>query len=167
LYGAETVLTLLGLLYTYTAGSFLAAGAGALVLLFLAPRIPLRWLRSRVVIAGAAAVALMLATIGFLLRSTLVTLAEHASAPHDIILRVGAWETGLRVITAYPLTGVGLSLDSYRTRAEPYRSVFETTTLYHPHNSFIEIAALAGLPIALLYIALITRGSFRAFRRGH
>jgi O-antigen ligase len=165
LYGAETALMLLGLLYTYTAGSFVAAGGGALVLVCLAPRLPLRWLRSRVVIVGAAALALILATVGFVLRSTLMKLAEHASAPHDIILRVGAWETGLRVIAAYPLTGVGLSLDTYAARATPYRAALETHPLAHPHNSFIELAALAGLPIALLYIAVIVRGLFRAFRR--
>jgi O-antigen ligase len=165
LYGAETALMLLGLLYTYTAGSFVAAGGGALVLLLLAPRISLRWLRSRIVIAGAAVLALGLATVGFLLRSSLTKLVEHASAPHDIVLRVGAWETGLRVIAAYPLTGVGLSLDTYAARATPYRAALETHPLAHPHNSFIEIAALAGLPIALLYIALIARGFVRAFRR--
>jgi O-antigen ligase len=73
------------------------------------------------------------------------------------LLRTGAWETGLLVIKAHPLTGVGLSLDTYFERAEPYRVALQDTRLTQPHNSFLEIAALGGLPILLLFIAILGR----------
>jgi O-antigen ligase len=185
LYIVETALIVVGLFYTYSAGSMVAAIAGIAAFIVLlypqralqalrllrrwreTPRalraIPHKWKalsrRWHIIIIAGACVAL---AVGVLLRRELGALAKHATAPHDLLLRVGAWETGLHVIVTHPLIGIGLSLDSYLARANPYRAPLQTIALTHPHNSFIEIAALAGLPVGILFIVIMVRGFRRA-----
>lgn len=59
------------------------------------------------------------------------------------------------MIQAFPLTGVGLGSNVYRVRAEPYRVSAQYIVLFHPHNSYLEIAALAGLPVLIVFMALL------------
>ncbi len=68
---------------------------------------------------------------------------------------MGAWETALRVIQARPLTGLGLSQSIYIVAAEPYRVPWQTRPLAHPHNSYLELAAFAGIPVLLAFLALL------------
>jgi len=54
----------------------------------------------------------LLAAAGALIAkpSLLRTFLQHGSATGEIALRLGAWETGIRVILTHPLTGVGLAI---------------------------------------------------------
>jgi O-antigen ligase len=88
---------------------------------------------------------------------------SHVSS-RELLLRVGAWETGIRVILAHPLLGLGLSFYIYLTGAEPYRVALQDKPLYHPHNSFLEIGALGGLPLLAVFVAIFANMFWRAFR---
>jgi O-antigen ligase len=71
----------------------------------------------------------------------------------------------LRVIGAYPLTGVGLGASTnYILRAEPFRVALQYRDEGHPHNSFLEIAAFMGIPALLLFLWLLG-GVFRSMLR--
>jgi O-antigen ligase len=80
------------------------------------------------------------------------------------LLRSGAWATAIRVIEAFPLTGIGLGLQNYALKAEPYRVPAQYVPLVHPHNSYLELAAMAGLPVLLIFLALLLTACWFALR---
>ncbi len=142
------LLVLIALLFTFTTASWLALGVGIVVLLWRV--IPRRYLKRSLITIGVAAL-----TFGALFSFQLRLLFIHATANRELTLRLGAWETALRVIQARPLTGLGLSQSIYIVAAEPYRVPWQTRPLAHPHNSYLELAAFAGIPVLLAFLALL------------
>jgi O-antigen ligase len=68
---------------------------------------------------------------------------------------VGAWQTALEVIKAFPWTGIGLGLYAYLYRAEPFRVRAQYRPLAHPHDAYLEIGAMSGLPVLVLFLLLL------------
>src|SRR6202040_4220119 len=109
--------------------------------------------RYRVLFSGLLGMAALIGMLFF--RSQINLQLQHASAPNELSLRAGAWQTGINVMHAFPLTGVGLSLTGYIQRVEPYRALAQYIPLSHPHNSYIELGAMAGLPVLAIFLALL------------
>lgn len=66
--------------------------------------------------------------------------------------RLVAWRAGLKMIKAYPLTGVGLG----NFKAEMVRYADPKADIDSiAHNTYVEIAAEMGIPTLLLFLALI------------
>jgi O-antigen ligase len=156
-YLAQIFLMLVALLFTYSTGGWMAAGVGILVFLMLVGRKRYR-IRIPLFIVVAAAVIMIFFSAQVNLQ------LQHATEPDALAFRISAWQTGIRVILAFPLTGIGLGRYVYVERAEPYRVLSQTIPVYHPHNSYIEIGALAGLPVLLVFIALLVFAFLSAFR---
>lgn len=154
-YLGETIVILVGLLYTYSTAAWLAAAIGFLVLIVLVGRGLMRFY-----MAAIAVVALGALSITF--PAQIRGLALHALEFKTVTLRVGAWLTSLRVIAANPIWGVGLGLNTYLKRAEPFRVALQTRPLAHPHDSYLELAALAGLPLLVIFLMLLTGALSRA-----
>lgn len=161
-YLIEIALLLAALLFTYSIAAGIAVGGGIIVLLILAdrPRAPV-YLTLLGLAGIAGAPVFFPAQIGHLL--------QHASTPQEISLRQAAWQTALRVIRSYPWTGIGLGITrNYDLRALPY-SVPEqySQRIYsfsHPHESYLELAALAGLPVLLVFLTIVGRALWVAVR---
>ncbi len=149
LYLAQVFLMLVALLFTYSTGGWSAACAGIIAFIVF-----VGGTRNRILIALFILIVIIVFTIGFPAQVNL--LLQHATTPREYIFRQGAWQTGIRVIRAFPLTGIGLGFYVYIQRAEPYRVISQFRPLAHPHNSYIEVAAMAGLPLLLIFIALLT-----------
>lgn len=157
LYLVEMFLMVLALLYTYSASAWLATGAGIFVFVILAGR-----MRYRIQICLIIIVATTILLVGF---STQVgILINHAQDPSELILRNGVWQTALRVIQAFPMTGVGLGHEAYLERAEPYRVAAQYKPFDHPHNSYLELGAEAGLPVLFVFLALLSFALWHALR---
>jgi O-antigen ligase len=157
LYLVETFLVLPALVFTYSNGAWIAAIAGLLVFVTLVGRMSYR-IQISLFVAIAAAVLL----VGL---STQVTLQlQRASDPDELLLRSGAWQTAIRVIQAFPLTGVGLGFEIYRLRAEQYRVPAQYRPLAHPHNAYLELGAMAGLPVLITFVALVLFALWLALR---
>jgi O-antigen ligase len=157
LYLAQTLIILPPLLYSYSLGAWIAAIAGVVIFAALVGLVSYR-IQISLFIAVAAGVLL----IGFPLQVNL--LLQRASDPSELLLRSGAWQTGLRVIEAFPLTGVGLGFDTYQLLAEHYRVSAQRIPLAHPHNSYLELGAMAGLPVLIVFVALILFALWLALR---
>lgn len=159
-YASEVALLLAGLLFTYSLASWFALCCGAVALLVLAGRGIYR--------AGLAAA---LCTAGALVYvafpSQVQILLQRTSTPEDATLRLGAWETAARVIAANPLFGIGWGQYTYLARAEPYRVPAQSVSLSHPHNSYLEFGAMAGLPVLVLYLTLLGATCWRALQNLH
>src|SRR6185437_9368262 len=111
-YLVELALLVVGLLITFSAASWVAVAVGVLVTLLFFIR---RW-RQRLYMCGAIGAAALLLVVIF--PSKIGLLLQHALGSNELSLRLGIWETALRVIQANPLTGIGLGTDSnYLLRA--------------------------------------------------
>lgn len=133
---------------TYSTGAWLAFFVGFFLFLLLCGdvRMLIIWL------CGTFVLALSLV---LLQPAQLQLQMQHATASNELSLRQAAWQTALRVIQAYPWTGVGLGHQAYLLRAEPYRIPAQFVQLSHPHNSYLEWAAMGGFPVLLLFGALL------------
>jgi O-antigen ligase len=145
IYLAAMLIMLPALLFTYSAGAWISVFAGVIVFIVFVGRTRYRLqLSIFIVIAIIALAALFPAQIALQL--------QHTINSND---RVGVWLTALRIIYAYPLTGIGLGHQAYLLRAEPYRSLTQEVPLDHPHNSYLEWGAMAGIPVLIVFVALL------------
>ena len=156
-YLFELLLILLALLFTYSAGGWLAAGAGIFSLTFFTGRT-----RDRLLLPGILLSAVLVVVV--FLPAQVSLLLQHGTDPNELSLRSGAWQTAVQVILANPLTGIGFGLTAYYQRAEPYRSPAQYVPLTHPHNSYLEIGAMGGIPVLLLFLALLAFTLWLAIR---
>lgn len=148
LYLAEMVLMTVALLFTYSIGAWFGAVAGIFIFVLFAGQGYMRILVPLVVaFLGALLVVIFPTQVNLMM--------QHLSNPSELLLRTGAWQTALNIIRAYPLTGIGMGFTNYLQRAEAYRVPAEYVALAHPHNSYLEWGAMAGLPVLLLFLALL------------
>ncbi|HZO71095.1 MAG TPA: O-antigen ligase family protein [Ktedonobacteraceae bacterium] len=147
-YLAEVILMALALLFTYSTGAWLSLAAGAVAFVIFVGSI-----RAGLQITAFLGVIFLLIVVAF--PAQIYGLAQHAAAAEEWSLRLGVWQTAIRVILAFPLTGLGLGRYVYIARAEPYRVPAQFIPVYHPHNSYMEIAALGGIPLGLIFCALL------------
>jgi O-antigen ligase len=147
-YALELALILPALLFTYSLAALAAGGLGLLVLVIVVGR-------HRHLIAFLTVIGLAIALVAVAFPGQLNALQQHASNPREGSFRLGVWLTALRVIAAYPITGVGLSQFTYLQRAEPYRVPMEFLQESHPHESYLELAAMAGIPLLVIFLVLL------------
>ncbi|GAC1658013.1 MAG: hypothetical protein NVS4B7_04340 [Ktedonobacteraceae bacterium] len=157
LYLAEAILMLPALLFTYSAGAWIAAGVGLIVFVIFVGRARYCFLIASFIVAAALVIF-----IGF--SSQFNSLLQHASDPAELVLRNGIWQTALRVIRTYPLTGVGLGHLAYQQSAEPLRGSADPFPYDHPHNSYLEWGAMGGIPVLFVFLLLISFVVWQALR---
>jgi hypothetical protein len=148
LYLGEAALILVALLFTFSTAAWIAVCAGLVALVVLLGGSRYRAYALVVIVAT-------LAVIVVAFPAQLRLLAKHASSQSGLSLRVGAWETGIRVIASHPLFGIGLGLNTYLQRAEPYRVALQYRALAHPHNAYLELGALGGVPVLALFVVIL------------
>jgi O-Antigen ligase len=148
LYLVEAILIALAMLFTYSAGSWLAATVAAVTFIVL-----LGGVRYHAQFLLCLSAAVIVVLIGF--SSSFNLLLQHTANPIELTSRIGAWQTALRVISAFPLTGVGLGEQTYLVYSLPYIVPAQLIPLVHPHNSYLEWAAMAGLPVLIVFVALL------------
>jgi O-antigen ligase len=148
LYFFELLILLPALVFSYSTGAWLSLCVGIVVFLVFVGRAYYRFL----LLFITSGFAMMMVTI---FPSQVALQLQHAQAPNEWLLRSGAWQTGIQVIRAFPLSGLGLGRYVYFLRAEPYRVIAQYRPLDHPHDSFLELAALGGLPLAFVFITLL------------
>ncbi len=157
LYIGEVLLMSTALFFTYSIGAWIGAFAGILAFILFAGRGYYRILVPvLMVIIGAMLVIVFPTEIN--------AQSQHLSNPVEISLRSGAWQTAMNVIKAFPLTGIGLGLTNYLQRADPYRVPAQYLPLAHPHNSYLEWGAMAGLPVLIVFLALLFYALWQAWR---
>lgn len=158
LYAVEAVLILLGLFFTYSLISLGALCVGAILFILLVGRGRFRFYALG--LSGA-----LVLVIFFAFPSLLRLLLSHGgSAGQEMLQRLGGWITGIKVILAYPLIGVGLGVNSYLDASEPYRVALQNGQFYHPHNSFLEVAARCGLPALIIFLVVFGKSLLAALR---
>ena len=144
----EMLLILAALMFTYSNGSWLAAIGGLFVFMFLAGR-----LRYSVVLFLLVVALGVTAFIAF--PSQIAVQLSHAKDQGDLSLHLATWQTATRVLQAYPLFGVGLGTQAYLIRSQPFMVAAQTKPLQEPDNSYLQWGAIAGIPVMLIFLALL------------
>ena len=157
IYVAETVLILFALLFTYTSASWIALVVGLIPLLVLVGSGYRRVWFPALLIAAAV-------SIFYIFPGESALFIQHLTAPQGLQSRLGAWQTALRIIQAFPLTGLGLSLFGYLQHSVPFLAAGLSGPLAHPHNSYLELGAMAGLPVLFVFLALLSFALWLALR---
>lgn len=147
-YVVSALLILLALMFTYSTGAWLAVLVGTLIFLLLTGR-P----RYSLLLIGLIALVAVVALVAF--PTQIAAQFSHSSDKSDLSLHLADWQTALRVIEAYPLTGVGLGSQAYLLRAEPFRVPAQTIPLAEPDNAFLQWGATAGALTLLVFLALL------------
>ncbi len=148
LYFSEIFILLPALIFSFSTESWLSLCVGVVVFLIFIGRTNYRLFFLFIIVS----VAIIIVTV---FPSQIVLQLQHAEDPSELPLRSGAWQTGIQVIRAFPLFGLGLGRYVYFVRAEPYRAITQYSPLDHPHNAFLELAALGGLPVAIMFTFLL------------
>jgi len=156
-YLLQSFAILIALLYTYSSAAWIASIAGLCVYIILAGS-----MKDRFILIGSA--ILFFAILFALFQKELMLLLEHTTTPAELLLRQGLWETGWRVMEAFPLTGVGLSRVTYFQVADVYRVPAAFINENNPHNSYLEIGAMAGIPVLLIFLALLSSSLWLALK---
>lgn len=167
-YWGEILLILPALLFTYSASAWVAAGFGLVIFLLFCGRA-----RHKLQLVLMVAVASVIIGAGF--PDELHRLMQHASDPSELEIRSTLWHHAWQLILAHPVTGVGLGHLAYMQAAGPVQFVYMQTSgpvelvnrtlLYdHPHNTYLEWAAMAGLPVLFAFLALLCANLSDAIR---
>lgn len=155
-YLAETLLILLALLLTYSAGAVITVIVSIFVFFAFVGRTSYR-VQIPLFVGITAAITVVL------LQTQINSLLIHATTAYEVPLRVGAWLTAVQIMLAFPLTGIGLGGQAYQQRAEPYRVPAQYIPLEHPHNAYLEWGAMAGIPVLIVFLALLVFALWLAF----
>ena len=158
-----TFLMLLGVAFTYSNGAWVGTIVGLVVFILLSGR-----MRNYIQIIAFIIAAATVIVVWF--PNQVALQLQHASGATEVSLRVGAWQTALRVISTFPFTGVGLGLYAYLARADAFRVPAQYIPLSHPHNAYLELAAMGGIQIAVIFILLLLCSlwlSLRNWRRAN
>ncbi len=109
----------------------------------------------------AVAAVLVLAITGALGLFT-YGMIHHGLPTKDLLYRWDYWTGAERMIQHHPLTGVGLNNFGYHyTQFKPPSAPEDVKD---PHNMFIRIAAEAGIPAAIGFVALVLWGFLSTLR---
>ena len=140
------LLILAGLLLSFTRSAWLAVLACALYLLVLR--------RPRLVLAAPVVAAAVYFAAPDALRDRAESMGPAANQSRIIM-----WRTGLNMIAAHPLVGVGPERVGSRFSEYQPADVSELPTGYygHLHNVFIHFAAERGIPATLIVIWLFVQ----------
>ncbi|HEY7094481.1 MAG TPA: O-antigen ligase family protein, partial [Ktedonobacterales bacterium] len=147
-YATETLLIAIALLETYSAGAIIALGIGLVTFIMLTST-----RRARLIVLGACAGIVLILFVLF--PTHLYLLYQHAVAPRQLGLRAALWESSLSVIAAHPVLGIGFSRTAYQQISFQFALPIQTRPEPTPHNSFLELAAFGGIPLAVLFIILL------------
>lgn len=158
LYAGEVVLILLALLFTYGPVGWAAVAVGIVLFALFGLRG-----RARLVYLGGLAAVVVVG--GLALTREWHALLKHATGPRELGLRLGIWRTALNIIRAHPLLGVGLGDGpTYVLRSAPYKDPSLAHPYPNPQNSFLAFAAVAGIPVLLVFLLILGRALWAAIR---
>jgi O-antigen ligase len=145
------VLIFLALLATYTRGSWIGFGAGAL------------WLLRRhwAVLAGIAVAAALFFALGP--PNARDRLASIVDPQHQSnVERVVIWRHGLELVKERPWTGLGLVIPKDHMEREVLTEYGPVHVHSHMHNAYLQVAVSMGVPALLVFLWLL----FALFRLG-
>lgn len=155
-------LIVLAIIGSQSRGGMVSALIGVLTFIMLASRsIEVRVVRTPLVVIT---VVLIFYSI-FLLRQVLDLFVRFSEAGSDLDNRLAVWKDGLAVLKDHILGGVGWG--AYPFVEDLYRvNLMDITRASHIHNDYLEWTVELGVPVGLIFTALVLGSFISAFRLG-
>ncbi len=153
LFGAASLVSALGLLFTFTRGSWLGAAAGLLILAVFADR--------RLLIALLVAGIILffgLKDTQFGQRAADSFNPKQGSSAGE---RLYMWKAGIDIVKDNPLTGIGTGALEKVYPDYRYPEAVEMNA-GHVHNNFIQAAVISGIP-GLVFLLFLFVSIFAGF----
>lgn len=147
-YLVEIGLILLALMFTYSSGSWVAVLVGILAFLILTGRMSYS-------ILLAVFIAMLTVIVFTIFPSQLALQLSHLTANNESSVHVGAWQTAIRVTATSPLFGVGLGGNAYLNASIPVMVPAQLAPLLEPDNTYLEWAAMAGIPVLIVFLLML------------
>ncbi len=148
IYLLEIPLILLALMFTFSTGSWIAVLSGILAFMLLVGHKGYSMLLLFLI-------ATLIMIVFTFFPSQLALQLSHASALNEFTLHIGAWQTAVRIIEAFPLFGIGLSNQAYQIYQGPFRVPAQYEPVADPNNSYLQWGAMAGIPVMLVFLLLL------------
>ncbi len=146
--GAAAVFVGFCLLLTKSRTALLAVGLGTCLL--AASRWPIRRLLTWRILAAAAVVCGLLAAA---LAAGIWDRLVVTETPKSLLYRFQYWEATAAMVADHPWFGCGPG--NFQHYYSAYKLPEASESIADPHNLFFEIAATAGLPALLVFVALL------------
>jgi O-antigen ligase len=143
-----------------------AVGSTVVVYQFIAKTLNWKWARLPYLVL--LLLGMIVSVLGTLQRGPLSSILYQDSVAY----RGDYWRAGIKMTLQNPLTGVGL--DSYGDYYRASRTIFATerrgpdVISNSAHNVFLDISAAGGLPLLIIYLAIIAlavRATYRILSR--
>lgn len=80
----------------------------------------------------------------------------HIQNEDNFIERIYAWKTTLSIIQSNYLKGIGTGNELFKKEYEKHLQPSAREILPHPHQIFLHLAAVFGLPVLFLYLTLLS-----------
>lgn len=106
IYLLEMLLIIPALIFTYSTGGWLGTLAAIVIFMFLAGRI-------RTSLLILVSIVLLTVVLFAVFPMQISAQLYHANEPGDLSLHLGSWQTAIRVIAAFPLSGIGMGPQAY------------------------------------------------------
>lgn len=148
--GAAAFVVGAALLLTKSRSALLAAPMGFLTWWGMEAWFSGRWRLPRYLLWGAAGGVLLISALAWGGYLDLLVLTESLKS---LSYRLEWWKGSAHVFAEAPLWGVGFG--NFGSRYLAYKLPFSSEEITDPHNFLIELACSAGLPAAILYLALV------------
>jgi putative inorganic carbon (hco3(-)) transporter len=137
-------------------GTFSRSGfLGLAIALFL-----LAWYSPRRALALSSLVLAFVLLLPFAPKKALAryeSIPTAADLDPSAIARIQTWETGIRMVKAHPILGVG-PLNFQSQYSHYLVAKYLTAANYHPrapHNAYVALAAESGIPSMLLFVSFV------------
>lgn len=166
IYLLEMLLILLAFISTYSIGMWIALLAG--ILIFILPISRIGYGVSLLII-----LALLAAIVFTFFPSQIAVQLYRINDQNTLSLHIGAWQTAIEVIKAFPLFGIGIGSQAYLIGSNPYRVFAQYIPLAEPDNAYLQWGAMAGIPVMLIFLfmlictLLFARRNWRAMDSSH
>ncbi|MCL5950785.1 MAG: O-antigen ligase family protein [Chloroflexi bacterium] len=153
-------LSLVTLVLTQSRGAWLGTAIGLTALAVERERrLPWLVIAGAVCIGGVALLGFWPAVAGLILKLD--------AANGTIASRLEVWGRGVMMVQDFPFTGIGIGTYNEMAHAlYPFFLAAPNEVVAHAHNTILQVAVDAGLPVLVAYIALLT-GFAIAIVRGY
>lgn len=159
-YRALALFCVMGVIATFSRSGFLGLSLAIFVL---------AWYSKRRVMNFAILALAVVVLLPFVPKKALErykSIPTAAQVDPSAIARLQTWETGIRMVKAHPVFGVGPF--NFQSQYSHYLvEKYLDAANYHPrapHNAFIALASESGIPSVLLFIAFVGSAIFEMWR---
>ena len=160
---------LLGIIFSYSRTAWMGTAFGLFIFTMLSLSLLQRFLLSTLLLLGLSGLLWISCTPTDKMSHPLlrrISTLTNMKNDDNVIERIYAWKTAIKIIQNNPLKGIGTGNDIFRKEYEGLLPPSAREILPHPHQTFLHLAAVFGLPVLALFLILLGNAFFNLLSGG-